>query len=75
MSDQIQNTAKAYAERMFMEQALVQLDKCQHAGAKEVLRVIIRLHSISVVKRDLGWYLTMGVISQEGAQELAGAYD
>jgi len=60
---------------MMLEQALIQLNKCEHPTAKEVLRAIVRLHSITVVKQNLGWYLTNGVISPEGAQELAGAWD
>lgn len=70
LSDEIQNTAKAYAERMMLEASLTQLEKCDHATAKEVLRVVIRMNCVYIIKQNLGWYLSKGVISEEGAQEL-----
>jgi len=70
LSDEIQNTAKAYAERMLLEASLAELEKCDHATAKEVLRAVIRMNCVYVVKNNLGWYLTNGVISEEAGQEL-----
>jgi len=67
LSDEIQNTAKAYAERMMLEVSLGQLEKCEHSGAKEALRTVIRLNAVNVIKQNLGWYLSKGVISAEAA--------
>uniref|UniRef100_A0A7S3SRA5 Acyl-CoA oxidase C-terminal domain-containing protein n=1 Tax=Strombidinopsis acuminata TaxID=141414 RepID=A0A7S3SRA5_9SPIT len=60
---------------MMLEVSLIQLEKCDHPTAKEVLKAAIRLNCIYVVKQHLGWYLTKGVISEEGAQELYEAWN
>lgn len=62
VSDDIQNLAEAFAERIALEAAMNIYNSCKDPQTKDCLLKIIRLHCICVVKKNLGWYMTKGVI-------------
>lgn len=70
VSDQIQALALAYAERFCLEASMDKLSKLSNPKAKVVLALAIRLHCLSFVKDNLGWYLIQGVISQKAASSV-----
>lgn len=73
--DQVQATALAYAERIMLEGAISDLEKrCSNPGAKTMLSRAITLHCLSIVRKDLGWYLREGVISAKAASEIEPLY-
>ena len=76
VSDNIQSLATAFAERHFLQSAFLYLNNLQ-AGSKsrDALEKIIRLHSLTLVRQNLGWYRTNGVITKKSvAEDLERAY-
>ena len=65
ISDNIQNLAEAYGERICLESALKRVTQAQNPKLKNVLEKIIRLHCITYLKKNLGYYLGNGLISQK----------
>ena len=70
VSDEIQSFATAFAERFVLESALAQMATVEHAGAKQVLASATYLHCISLVAKNIDWYLLNGIVSVEAAQAL-----
>ena len=58
-----------------LENSLIALANCKHEGARATLANTIYLHSLNVVRRNVGWYLINEVISLEAAAELDAAHD
>ena len=70
VSDEIQSLALAFGERYVLQNALSDLAKVEHAGAKEALRKAIFLHCVTLVRNNVAWYLINEVISIS-----SGTYD
>lgn len=51
------------------------METVPHAGAKETLKSAIFLHSVTLVRQNLSWYLIKGVISSEAASELDAVWN
>ena len=60
----------AFGERFCLENAMSDLAKVSHQGAKEALRTAIYLHCVCNVRNNVAWYLINEVISHEAAAEL-----
>ena len=75
MNDDIQNTAEAFSERFFLQQAFEAYDSLKFGETKNLLHYTINLHMVSLIKEDLGWYLSNGVISREGAESVHKEFD
>ena len=56
-SDNIQSLAMAFGERFCLESALQKLSALECSKTKPVLAQIIRLHALSLVRDNLGFYL------------------
>lgn len=65
----------AYAERIHLEAAVEAYEGAKDGNAKKMLHDAIRLHCLKIVKKDLGWYLTNGIISHEAAKAIDGDFD
>jgi len=63
VSDQVQALAKAYIERVCLEQFLSEASKNPKIGF--VLERLAVLFAVDVVNSEIGWFLTNGVISLE----------
>ena len=68
-SDLIQGLAQAYAERVSFEACLATLKRCD-AGLKAVLSSIFSLSAVEWIERDLGWYVSEGVLSPRMAKKV-----
>ncbi|CDW83079.1 UNKNOWN [Stylonychia lemnae] len=74
VSDEIQNLATAFGERIFLEGALNRLNAAKSDKLKEVLFKTIRLHCLHQLKENLGWYLMNGVINAKAAKYVDADY-
>jgi acyl-CoA oxidase len=74
LSDDIQALALAFSERFSLENALAAASAVKDPQAKEVLSKAIRLHCISHVKENLGWYLANGIVSAKAGLALDAEY-
>ena len=70
-SDTMQDLAWTYGERHAMEQAILSLTKMKNAENKEIMTKVYKVFGIECIRRDLGWYLTQGVVSQEAVHAMA----
>jgi acyl-CoA oxidase len=61
-SDAIQGLAQAYAERVIFEACLEVLQTCD-ANLKPMLRQLFCLSAIDWIEKDLGWFVSTGVLS------------
>ena len=68
-SDLIQDMSTAYAERRIIDSCAVFLTEIS-GSTKALLEKVFRVYAIDVVKKDLGFYITEGAISQKGAANL-----
>jgi hypothetical protein len=75
VSDEIQAVAIAFGERFMLQEALAAMNKMQNAKAKSVIEKTIYLHCVTRVKRDLGWYLMSGCVSEEAGLDLERAFE
>lgn len=69
-SDNIQNLAMAFGERICLESALNKLALASDPQLKGVLTKIIRLHAMSLVKENMPFYLTNQIVNAKAAKEL-----
>jgi hypothetical protein len=53
-----------------MEGAMQDYNKQTDSGAKEMLGDAIKLHGLSLVRQNLGWYTTNGVIGRVAASKV-----
>lgn len=74
VSDEIQSLAQSFGERIALQAALKVLTSHTHAPTKEVLHKIIRLHCISLIKKDISFYLVNNLISSAAALDLESSY-
>jgi acyl-CoA oxidase len=68
-SDLIQGVAQAYAERLIFEACLEVLETCE-VSLKPMLAQLFSLTAIDWLERDLGWYVSEGVISRRLARKV-----
>lgn len=68
-SDLIQDTSLAYGERRMLDECVVFLSQISGA-TKPLLEKVFRVFAIDCIKRDLGFYVSEGAISQKGAVNL-----
>lgn len=66
-NEMIQDTALAFGERFFLQNALDQMDKLSHPGAKNLLRQAIYLTMYTLVYENMTFYLLNGLVSKEAA--------
>lgn len=71
-SESIQRVARAFGERLCVDEALVQIGRAQGA-TKVVLERILRLHALSLVERELGWMVAQGLVPPAAAEKVEGA--
>jgi hypothetical protein len=72
VNDDIQNTAQAFGERFFLQNAFTAYDdECFHMGARNILEKTIYLHMITYLNENMGWYLSNGLVSRQAAKDLA----
>lgn len=71
VSDQIQAMALAFSERFALEAAMSKFHDLtvglSDVGARTILTKVVRLHCLTYVKENLGWYLMSGVINAKAA--------
>ena len=70
VSDEIQSLASAYGNRYMLEAALALHASIDHKAAKDVIEKCIYLHSLSLVRQQIDWYLINQIVSVEAAAEL-----
>lgn len=68
-SDLIQDLALAYGERRMLETCIVFLSELTGNSCR-LMQTVFRVFAIDCVKRDLGFYVAEGAISQKGAANL-----
>ena len=64
-SDLIQNTARAYGERLIMERCLIELESINSPLGSTILPLVFKVYACSLIERDLGWYLSEGILTVE----------
>ena len=78
VSDQIQAMALAYSERFVLEAAMSKFHDLtvglSDVGARTILTKVVRLHCLTYVKENLGWYLMNSVINAKAAQGVDADY-
>eukprot|EP01118_Nematostelium_gracile_P002347 TRINITY_DN12585_c0_g1_i1.p1 TRINITY_DN12585_c0_g1~~TRINITY_DN12585_c0_g1_i1.p1 ORF type:complete len:141 (+),score=38.51 TRINITY_DN12585_c0_g1_i1:104-526(+) len=68
-SDLIQFTAKAYGERVVLEQCLNTLSKCDK-NLKNILEKIFFLYALHSLQSDIGYFLTKRILIPENSKKL-----
>ena len=69
-SDLIQDLAMAYGERRMIDSCVVFLSELTTTKTRKMMENVFRVFAIDCVKRDLGFYVAEGAISQKGAANL-----
>ena len=75
VSDEIQSLATAFGERYMLEAGLALHASIDHKAAKDVLEKCIYLHSLTLVRQQIDWYLINEVVSVEAAAELDTVFE
>ena len=74
VSDYVQNLAESFGERFFLQNAWAAYENAQSAGLKALLEKILRLHMITYLKQNTGFYLTNQLMTVEAAKNIEEAY-
>ncbi|KAI9104450.1 acyl-CoA dehydrogenase/oxidase [Phlyctochytrium arcticum] len=69
-SDLIQSLARAFGERVCLEQILAVAEKEQDANVKKIVTRLAHLFAHMLVNDNLTFYITNGLISPEGAKQV-----
>ena len=69
-SDQIQMAARAYGERLTSEQFLNIIREAD-PSLTSILTQIYQLYAVNCIERNLGWYLSNGIIPMELGSKVA----
>lgn len=72
VSDNIQDLAMAYGERITIEACTAFLQKLKNAENKRVMTIAFQIFAIDVVKNDLGFFMARGAINKTAAAHLIG---
>lgn len=70
VSDGIQELAMAYGERIMIEACINFWEKVKNDANKKMIESVFRIFAIDAVKRELGFYLINGAVSQVAAKSL-----
>jgi acyl-CoA oxidase len=70
-SDLIQNSAKAYGERIVAEEFWRVIQTAEDS-LKPVLTDLYHLYIADIIEKDLGWFITSGLLSVEQAKDVNG---
>jgi hypothetical protein len=70
VSDTIQDLAMAYGERLMIEACINFLANVKSDANKKIMESVFRIFAIDAVKRELGFYLINGAVSQVAAKSL-----
>lgn len=65
----IQNLARAFGERIIADFAQHNISGVRH-DVKRPLELFFKLHLVSVILSNLGWYLLNNIISHDGGRSL-----
>jgi len=68
-SDLIQAVARAYAERVVLDQLVLVYSAC-HNSLKPVLHSMFRLYALVQIEKDIGWFLGEKVLYVEARNEV-----
>lgn len=60
----------AYGERLMVEACVRFLGTIKNEANKKVMETVFRIFAIDAVKRELGFYLINGAVSQVAAKSL-----
>jgi hypothetical protein len=63
VSDLVQTLAQAYGERQALEFCIQQLSEIKCAGVKRNFETLFKLYATENIVRDLGFYVSEGVVS------------
>lgn len=55
--------AKAYVDRVVLEQFLAQIDACQDTKTQKTLKMLCNLYALHTMEENKGWYLEQGCMS------------
>lgn len=75
VSDEIQSLATAFGERYMLEAALALHSTTDHQAAKKIVEKCIYLHSLTLVRQQIDWYLVNEIVSVEAAAELDSVFE
>lgn len=70
VSDNIQDLAMAYGERLTIESCAAVLSQFKNAENRKVFEYVFRLFAMETVKQNLGFYLVEGAVSRTAASAL-----
>jgi len=73
-SDLVQLAARSFGERLVNDRVLVAINTADPT-LKEILSELHTLYVVSVVKRNLAWYLTNGILTIEQGKEIEDLSD
>lgn len=69
-SDNYQELAMAYGERITIEACVDFLKGLKNAENRHICEVMFRMFAMEVVKNDLGFFMVQGAVSKQAAQHL-----
>eukprot|EP00359_Climacostomum_virens_P000915 CAMPEP_0204898626 /NCGR_PEP_ID=MMETSP1397-20131031/1402_1 /ASSEMBLY_ACC=CAM_ASM_000891 /TAXON_ID=49980 /ORGANISM="Climacostomum Climacostomum virens, Strain Stock W-24" /LENGTH=605 /DNA_ID=CAMNT_0052066509 /DNA_START=307 /DNA_END=2124 /DNA_ORIENTATION=- len=72
-SDRIQMLARAYGERVVLEQVLESISK--HLKFSGLLNMIGHLYALDSIKHDLSWFMIRGLITPVGAENIVSRWE
>lgn len=75
LNDDIQNLAEAFGERFFLQNAWKAFCDCKHAGAKNILAKVLKLHMVTLLKENLHFYMINDVLTAQSAKLIADGFD
>jgi len=73
-SDNMQELAYSYGQRLTMQACINNINKIQNPEAKQLMTSVFRLYGISEIKDDLGFYMMHGGISPAASANMHNTY-
>jgi hypothetical protein len=74
VNEYIQDTAESFGERFFLQNAWEAYEKAPRQNVKNCLYQVLRLHMISYLKDNLGFFITNEIISLDGARSIEAIF-
>jgi hypothetical protein len=75
VSDNVQNLAQTYGERQALQFCIQTLSQVKCGITQRVFEVIFKIFAADMIIRDLGFYMTAGVINQTAGKSILSAYN
>lgn len=72
-SDLVQAAAAAFGERVTLEQFALAVERGGPGSAASKMRPLAELYGLTVVERDLAWFLSEGVLAPQQGRAVAAA--